>query len=108
MSSTLACPDMERWHALLHGDCLTDLESAYAAHLEECPGCQALLDQMPTDDETRRIAQKFGDPTAVNEDPTIVQVLDRAYRTRYPSSISTPDLEALPFLRAKPGDDEAL
>ena len=80
MVDPLDCPPIESWQALLDFTLPADQLERFEHHLQSCPACQERLDQIPEgEEELRRCARRFGDPTAVPADPTLFRFLERMH-----------------------------
>jgi hypothetical protein len=81
MTAALDCPDLADWRLLLEDGLSSDQLERYERHLEQCPACQARLDQdAQCEEPLRQMVRRVGDPTAGPVDPTLSQFLERLHQ----------------------------
>jgi serine/threonine protein kinase/DNA-directed RNA polymerase subunit RPC12/RpoP len=78
MPAPLDCPETESWQRVLAATLPRDDQERYERHLESCPACRERLERLaPPQADWLQQARQVGDPTAVPDEPTLVQVLGR-------------------------------
>jgi hypothetical protein len=99
MSAHPTCPDPARWRRLLEADLPEGEQSALAAHLETCPGCQRTLEGLAAGHAAWFAAARHLVGAPADEGPALRRVLaDLASGAGEPATADGTDPDAGPAL----------
>lgn len=107
--TTIPCPDRARLKDLLDGALPSSEQEALLAHLESCPACQRVMEELAAGRDTwAGVARQLGGPTS-SPDAALAEALEQAREARQSGAgtFGSDVVSELPLNFLAPSDDPA-